>query len=110
MSERHRTPSVHQRRGSGIATSPFRYETVSFCICGDHTDRNYETQPSRIEILTKRRELAAARAAQRSEEASTTSKSRPVMPRSEASWSLSQPRWGAPEMNQSEPLSATISP
>ena len=41
---------------------------------------------------------------------STTSKSRPLSPSSACSWSLSQRRSGAPEMNQSEPLSATISP
>ena len=41
---------------------------------------------------------------------STTSKSRPLSTSSACSWSLSQRRSGAPEMNQSEPLSATISP
>ena len=41
---------------------------------------------------------------------STTSKSRPLSTSSSCSTSLFQRRSGAPEMNQSEPLSATISP
>ena len=46
----------------------------------------------------------------RSGRVSTTSKSRPVRRPSACSWSLSQRGCGAPEMYQSEPLSATISP
>jgi hypothetical protein len=46
----------------------------------------------------------------RSELVSTTSKLEPDTWPSVCSWSFDQPRFGAPEMYQSEPLSATIIP
>ena len=57
-----------------------------------------------------RRRLTVSRRPRAGRLTRTTSKSLPRRRPSARSWSLSQPAPGAPETNQSEPLSATISP
>ena len=76
--------------GASLETRLFRFITRPTV-----QRRDSETQASRFEIQRRTR---------------TTSKSRPLIRPSVCSWSLLQCGSGAPEMNQAEPLSATIPP